>query len=184
MEDDRIIELFFERSEQAIIELSAKYEKLLFSVSNNILINKEDAMECVNDTYLGAWKAIPPQKPNPLTAFLCKIVRNLSLNKYRDKKAGKRNSAFDVSMEELEYCIPSASVEEIWSAKELGIAINRFLATLDKDSRIMFLRRYWFLDSASDIADLFDLNENNVYVKLFRIRKGLKSFLEKEGFHV
>jgi RNA polymerase sigma-70 factor (ECF subfamily) len=184
MEDEKIIELFFERSEEAIMELSAKYEKLLFSVSNNILNNKEDAMECVNDTYLGAWKTIPPQKPNPLTAFICKIVRNLSLKKYRDKKASKRNSTFDVSMEELEYCIPSASVEEIWSAKELGIAIDRFLNTLDKDNRVMFLRRYWFFDSISDISDLFSLTENNVSVKLLRIRKGLRSFLEKEGFHI
>lgn len=184
MEDDRIIELFFERSEQGIMEMASKYGKLLFSISNNILNNKEDAMECVNDTYLGAWKVIPPQKPNPLSAFICKIVRNLSLKKYRHKTAVKRNSSFDESMEELENYIPSSSVEESWSAQQLGIHMDEFLYTLDEDSRVMFVRRYWFSDSIGDIANLFNLSENNVSVKLLRIRKGLKNYLEKEGFYI
>lgn len=184
MEDDKIIELFFGRSEQAIIELSAKYEKLIFSISNNILNNQEDVTECVNDTYLGIWNAIPPCKPNPLTAFVSRIARNLSLKKYRDNRAKKRNSSFDVSMDELGECIAAASVEEVWSAKELGRAIDSFLDTVDADSRIVFLRRYWFSDSIADIAERMGTSQNAVSVRLSRTRKRLKIYLEKEGFQV
>ena len=184
MEDDSIIELFFQRSEEAIPCLAEKYEKLLCHVSSNILNNAEDVKECVNDTYLGVWNTIPPQRPNPFTAFLCKIIRNISLKKYRNLTAKKRNRNLELSIEEFAECIPSSSVEEIWSARELGNLINAFLGKLKEQERTLFMRRYWFSDSIQEIAELTGLKENNVSVKLLRIRKDLKRYLQKEGFRV
>lgn len=181
MEDSRIIELFFERSEQAIIELSAKYGKLFFHVANHILGSREDADECVNDAYLGIWNAIPPHRPNPLRAFACRIVRNVSLKKYRSNSAVKRNSQFDISMEELEDILPSPSVEEIWSARELGRMVAGFLDTLPAADRVMFVRRYWFADSVKELAGCYGLRENTVSVRLSRIRKQLREYLAQEG---
>lgn len=182
MEDDNIIALFFKRSEQAIKELSAKYGKLIFHISHNILNNREDARECENDTYLGVWDAIPPKKPSPLVSFVCRIARNLSLKKRRYNKAKKRDSSFDEAMEELDDCIPVPSAEEEWFAKELGRVVNEFVGTLSEEERIMFLRRYWFSDPVVSIARQFHMSENNVSVKLFRIRVKLKEYLGEEGF--
>lgn len=190
MEDSRIIELFFERSEKAVSELSAKYGKLIFSISHNICKNKEDARECENDTYLSVWNVVPPEKPNPLSAFVCRIARNLSLKKYRYNNASKRNSGFDIAMEELEGCFSGSqndgmqvpSAEDEWQARELGRVINAFVGTLKKEERILFLRRYWFSDSIASIAGWLHMSENNASVKLYRIREKLKDYLEQEGF--
>ncbi len=184
MDDQKIIELFFTRSELAIQSLAAKYEKLLYKISFQILHNDEDAAECINDTYLGVWNAIPPAKPNPLSAFVCKITRNLSLNKYRANTAAKRNTSMDISLEELASAIPTPSVEDEWNAKELGRHINQFLHTLEQENRVLFVRRYWFADSVKDIARDMKMSENLASVRLKRIRKQLKAFLEKEGYVV
>lgn len=184
MEDTKIIELFFARSEMAINVLASKYEKLLYRVALNILNNREDTMECLNDTYLGVWNAIPPHRPNPLSAFVCKITRNLSLKKYRSNTAAKRNNAFDVSLEELEPCIPTPSAESEWDAKELARVIGQFLESLSAENRVLFMRRYWFSDSIEDIANLLHMRGNTVAVRLNRIREQLKKYLEKEGFCV
>lgn len=184
MEDQKIIELFFARSELAIQALAAKYEKLLYKISFHILQDSEDVAECLNDTYLGVWNAIPPARPNPLSAFVCKITRNLSLKKYRANTAAKRDASMDMSLEELEPCIPTPSAEEEWSAKELGRAINRFVDTLDKENRVLFVRRYWFADAVGDIAKDLQISENLASVRLKRIRKQLKKFLEQEGYGV
>jgi RNA polymerase sigma-70 factor (ECF subfamily) len=184
MDDQKIIELFFARSELAIQSLAAKYEKLLHKISFQILHNDEDVAECINDTYLGVWNAIPPERPNPLSAFVCKITRNLSLNKYRANTAEKRNASMDVSLEELEPVIPTPSAEEEWNAKELGKQINLFLHTLEKENRVLFVRRYWFADSVKDIARDMKMSENLASVRLKRIRKQLKSFLEQEGYTI
>lgn len=184
MEDRRIIELFFARSEQAIAELSAKYGKLVRSVCRNILGDEQDVNECENDTYLGIWNAIPPQKPNPLSAFVCRVARNLSLKKYRSNTAEKRDSSLDLSMEELENCLCASSVEEDWSAKELGLAIERFLDMQNLENRVLFVRRYWFCDSVKEIAKRFAISENSASVKLSRIRANLKNYLRKEGFDI
>ena len=184
MEDQKIIELFFDRSEMAIQALSAKYEKLLYKISFHILQDSEDVAECLNDTYLGVWNAIPPARPNPLSAFVCKITRNLSLKKYRANTAAKRDASMDVSLEELEPCIPTPSAEEEWSAQELGRSINRFLHTLDQQNRVIFVRRYWFADSVGDIAGDMRMSENLVSVRLKRVRKQLKKYLEQEGYRV
>lgn len=184
MDDQKIIELFFDRSELAIQSLAAKYEKLLHKISFHILQNDEDVAECINDTYLGGWNAIPPARPNPLSAFVCKITRNLSLNKYRANTAAKRDASMDVSLEELALSIPTPSAEEEWSAQELGRNINRFLNTLELENRVLFVRRYWFADSVGDIAKDLRISENLASVRLGRIRKQLKKFLEQEGYSV
>ncbi len=184
MDDQKIIELFFARSELAIQSLAAKYEKLLHKVSFQILHNDEDVAECINDTYLGVWNAIPPARPNPLSAFVCKITRNLSLNKYRANTATKRDASMDISLEELEPSIATPSAEEEWNAKELGKQINRFLHTLGQENRVLFVRRYWFADSVKDIARDMRISENLASVRLKRIRKQLELFLEKEGYKV
>lgn len=185
LEDSKIIELFFARVEQAIVELSAKYGAVCSRIARNILKNDLDAEECVNDTYLAAWNTIPPQKPNPLRTYIFRIVRNIAITKYHANTSEKRNSYYDVALEELENCFAaSVTVEQEISAKELSVQIDRFLATLDEENQIMFVRRYWYSDSISDIAERFKMSNNNVSVRLSRIRDKLKVHLKKEGFEL
>lgn len=185
MEDSRIIDLFFERSEQAIAELSKKYGAVCNRVAGNILRNSLDVEECVNDAYLGAWNTIPPRRPEPLLAYLCRIVRNLSITRYHTNTAAKRNSFYDAALDELEECLASAkTVETEISAKELSDLLDRFLGTLDRENRIMFVRRYWYSDPVSSIAAAFHMSSNSVSARLSRIRTKLKKFLKKEGYEV
>ena len=151
MEDTAIIRLFQERSQQAIAELSQKYGKLCQSLSRRILNNEEDAKECVNDTWLGVWNSIPPQTPNPLVSYVCRITRNLSVKRLRHNMAAKRK------------------------------VLERFLRELDTGSRVMFVKRYWYAESVAQIAETFGMKENSVSVKLMRLRKKLRKKLEKEG---
>ena len=182
MDDEKIIELFFARSERAIRELDTKYGKVCYSISYNILNNNLDAEECVNDAYLGTWNAIPPQKPNPLLAFVCKIVRNLSIMRHRANTAMKRNSSYDIAMSEIENCIAgSDSVEQELEAKALARIIEQFLDTLTEENRVIFMRRYWFSDSYADIAKVTGLTEKNISVRLTRTRKQMRDYLVKEG---
>ena len=182
MVDEKIIELFFERSEQAIKEVDAKYGRVCQNISYNILFDRMDAEECVNDVYLGAWNAIPPARPNPLLTYLCKIVRNLSLKRYYMKEAIKRNSTYDVAMEELEACLSSPNtVEAEVEAKELARIIESFLDTLSVENRVIFLRRYWFSDTYSDIAQRVGLTEKNVSVRLTRTRSKMREYLLERG---
>lgn len=185
LEDSKIIELFFARIEQAIVELSEKYGTVCNRIARNILKNDLDAEECVNDTYLAAWNTIPPQKPDPLRTYIFRIVRNIAIAKYHSNTSIKRNSYYDVVLEELENClITSATVEQEISAKELSRQIDSFLDTLDKASRVMFVRRYWYSDSISDLAEYFQVSNNNVSVRLSRTRDKLKKYLKKEGFEL
>lgn len=185
MDDDKIIELFFERSEIAISELSKKYGPLCSKIANNILHNSLDVEECVNDTYLGVWNSIPPQKPNPLMAYVCKIARNLAIKKYHSNSAVKRNSNYDISLDELEYCLGSInSVEDDYNMKILAEKIDAFLDNIAPESRVIFMRRYWFSDSISDIADMLSVNNHNVSVRLHRIRENLRKYLMKEGYEL
>ncbi len=182
--DEKIIEMFFERSEQAIRELNNKYGKICHSLSYNIVNNRQDAEECVNDAYLGAWNAIPPARPNPLLTYLCKIVRNISLKLYWRKEADKRNSHYTIAMEEIEACIAAPSTVEVEiQAKELAFIIGEFLDTLTLENRVIFMRRYWFSDSYRDIAQFVGLTEKNISVRLTRIREKMKKYLtEREVF--
>lgn len=182
MEDSRIIQLFFERSEQAIAELSEKYGALCLKLADGILGDRLDAEECVNDAYLAVWNTVPPESPDPLISYLCRIVRNLALKKYHEKTAKKRDSRYDAALDELaEVLAAPASVEDEIEAKETAESIGRFLETLNPKDRILFVRRYWFADGIGELAEDFGLGRHAVSVRLSRIRKSLKKHLLKEG---
>jgi len=180
MDDYQIIRLFFERSEQAITELSRKYGALCFRIARDILNDHQDAEECVNDAYLGAWNSIPPQSPDPLRAYICRIVRNHALKKLRANTTLKRGSQFEVSLDELANCIPDNALDEQLAASELSAQIDAFLSALPRDDRVMFVKRYWFSESLSEIADAFHITENNVSVRLSRIRRKLHQYLDRK----
>ena len=184
MDDKQIIRLFFERSEQAITELSQKYGDLCMKIARRILNDHQDAEECVNDAYLGAWNSIPPQSPDPLRSYICRIVRNRSLKKLRTNSAIKRGSQFEVSLSELEDCIPDNSMDEQLSISELSAQINAFLAALPRNDRLMFVKRYWFSESISELADAFGITENNVSVRLSRIRGKLHQYLDRKEANI
>lgn len=182
MEDSRIIDLFFERSEEAINALDKKYGGLCYRLSHQILNNRLDAEECVNDAYLGMWNTIPPERPNPLRAFLCKIVRNLSLKRYHANTAAKRNSTYDVAMAEVEGVLASPdTVEGEIEAKELARELEQFLDRLTSENRVLFLRRYWFADTYEEIGKQMGMTQKNVSVRLARLRKQLREYLAERG---
>ena len=184
IEDEKIIDLFFNRSEKAIQELDIKYGKVCHKLSYNILNNKQDAEECVNDAYLGAWNAIPPTRPNPLLSYIVKIVRNISLKIYWRKEAAKRSGHYKIALEEIEgYIADQKTVEDEIEARELARIIEEFLDTLTVENRVIFMRRYWFADSYKDIAELVGISEKNISVRLTRIREKMKKYLiEREVF--
>jgi len=183
MEDHLIIDLFWERSETALTETAFKYGKYCKSVANNILHNDEDVDECVNDAYMSLWNSIPPQKPASLRAYVAKITRNLSLNRYKHKNALKRNSGeMDLIFDELEECIPSMSgTEAECEMKMLTEHISAFIKTLSKEKQIVFVRRYWYSDSIHAISTGLRISESTVKSILFRCREKLKNHLEREG---
>lgn len=185
MEDSQIIELYWQRSENAIAETSNKYGKLVRKIALNIVGNFSDAEECENDTYVSTWNAIPPTRPNILSAFLGKIARNIALNRYEYNKAQKRNSEFDLVLSELEECIASKSTVE--DAVEEGVVatmLDEFLEGLKKETRIIFVRRYWYSDSVKDIAKRMQISESKVKTVLFRTRKELQDYLAERGVFV
>ena len=182
MDDKKIIALFFQRAWTAIAALQKKYGALLQSVAANILADRRDAQECVNDTYMAVWNNIPPENPDPLCAYVCRITRNIALKRHRDAHAQKRNSQYDLSLDELAECLADRSLEETMDARELGRAIDAFLRTLSAENRIIFLRRHWFGDSVKDIAFSFAMSESAVSVRLHRTRSQLQAYLTQEGY--
>ena len=183
MEDTKIIDLFWARQETAIVETDRKYGNYCRSIAMHILSNQEDTEECVNDTWMKAWECMPPQRPDILSAFLGKITRNLSISRYRMTHAKKRGSGeMDLLLNELEECLPSAqSVEQEVESRETAQAINRFLYGIERESRNIFIRRYFYADSVKEIAERFEISESKVKSQLFRMRNRLKEHLEKEG---
>lgn len=183
MEDKDIIRLYFERSEDAISETALKYSGLLSRIAYGILRSREDAEECVNDTYMKAWNSIPPGNPKRLSAFLGKITRNLSLNRYEQMTALKRGGGSrELALEELEECVPApGNVQSEAEDAELAELINSFLDRCTKESRIIFMRRYWYFCTVSEIAEDMHLGESKVKMSLHRTRKKLKQFLERKG---
>ena len=181
MEDRHILKLLFARAEGAIEALASKYGKLLLRICTNITADPRDGEECVSDTYLALWNAIPPAKPDPLSAYVYKTGRNVALKRRRSSLAQKR-SAYEVSLEELADCLPDHSAAQLLDARELGRAIDRFLDTLSQQNRVIFLRRYWFGDSVMDLANAQALTPNALTVRLSRLRAQLKDYLIKEGF--
>ena len=184
IDDEKIIEMFFERSEQGIRELDNKYGKVCHNLSYNIVNSRQDAEECVNDAYLGVWNTIPPTRPNPLLSYIAKIVRNISLKSYWRKEADKRSGQYTIALQEIEGCIAAPkTVEDEIEARELARIIENFLDTLTVENRVIFMRRYWFAESYKDIAEFVGLTEKNISVRLTRIREKMKKYLiEREVF--
>ena len=183
MEDTEIIALYWARDERAVSETAEKYGRYCHSVAYRILQNKEDSEECVNDTYTGAWNAIPPHRPELFSAFLAKITRRISLNRLRSETTERRGGGqYTVTLEELTECIPSSlSAEDTLETHELTRIINKFLDGLSTDERRVFLCRYWYLDPIKDIAKRFSFGESKVKMMLKRTREKLLIHLEKEG---
>ena len=183
MEDERIVKLYLDRDESAISESEAKYGIYCHTIAYNILNSHEDSDECVNDTWQGAWNAIPPEKPTRLRAFLGRITRNIAIDRYRYGNAQKRACETDAVIDEFWECIPSesASVEDGIMLKQ---AIYSFLSSLDTRTRVIFMRRYWYSMSVKDIASGMGISESHVSVILHRTRRKFKVHLTKEGVFV
>ena len=184
LEDPGIIALYWERNEDAIHQTDLAYGKRLHTLADRIVRNYEDAQECVNDTYLKAWDTIPPQRPNYFFAYLAKICRNFALGVLEWKSAAKRSGEVYSLSQEMERCIPDPSGQRKMEAQELGELLNLFLAGLNSESRVIFLRRYWFLDTIEEIADRCGITQSKVKTQLHRTRAKLRVFLEKEGIVV
>ena len=182
MEDKKIVGLLFARAENAISELSARFGKQLHRIAYNILGNPADAEECTNDTYLALWNAIPPVSPDPLAPYVYRTGRNTALKRFRRDTAQKRDNRYDISLEELNGCLPGGDLEQEMDARELGRTMDRYLESNTRENRYMFIRRYWYGDSVGEIAKALHMKENAVSVRLNRIRAGLKEYLEKEGY--
>lgn len=182
MDDPKILELLWHRTEGAIDALAAKFGRRLHTTAMNILGDSRDAEEAVNDTYLAIWDAIPPARPDPLCAYVYKVGRNSALKLLRSRTAQKRSSGYALSLEELAQVLPAGTLEEQLDARALGQAIDQFLNTLDTNDRVLFLRRYWFGDSVSALAVQRYMTPGAVSVRLHRIRTKLKDYLYKEGF--
>jgi len=183
LDDNEILSLYFTRAESAVVETAKKYGNYCFAIAKKILNSNQDAEECVNDTYFRAWNAIPPDRPTFLQAFLGKITRNLSFNKYKQNRTAKRGGG-DIALllSELEDCVPSSiGVEAQYESNLTAVVINDCLLTMDKESRIVFVRRYYYADSIKDIAARFEMSESKVKSMLFRARNKLREHLEKEG---
>lgn len=184
MEDSQIIDLFWKRNEVAIQETDIIYGGRLHALANNILHNWEDAEEIVNDTYMKAWNIIPPQRPNYFFAFLASICRHLSFHKLDWKTAAKRSAEIVSLSEEMALCLPDEAWERKISGRELGCIINTFLESLHKESRLIFLRRYWFMDTIAEIATRYSIGESKVKMQLSRTRNMLYIYLKKEGISI
>ncbi len=180
MNDQDIIALYLARDEAAIRETDAAHGRHCMSISMGILGNRSDAEECVNDTYLRAWNTIPPAHPTSLRAYLACIVRNLSISRYRERHRQKRNADLEVSLSELEACIPMREDQ----ANELLPLLERFLRAEDASDRRLFVGRYWHNYSPKILAEANGLSKNAVNLRLMRMRERLKEFLEKEGYHL
>lgn len=186
MEDNEIIQLYWARDQMAIEHTARKYGSYCRAIAKNILGNAEDAEECVNDTYMSAWSAIPPQRPKLLSAFIVKITRNISFNKYRMKRADKRGGGeIPAILDELSECVSgSDNIEEKIEYKELVKAVNDFLGTLSSDKRNIFVRRYWYSDSVANIAKRYEMKENAVSMLLGRLRIKLREYITARGFDI
>lgn len=184
MDDLQIVELYWQRNESAITETDSKYGAYCFAIAHNILHNKEDSDECINDTWLNAWNAMPPHRPGRLRMFLAKITRNLSFNRYHASRAEKRGGGeLPLVLEELAECLASETdVENDLVLKELGECIRLFVRALPERDASVFLRRYFFTEPVWEIAKRYGMTENHVMVILHRIRKKLKAHLIKEGY--
>ncbi len=186
LEDTQIIELFFDRNEEALTRSTEKYGGLCLSIAQRILSNRQDSEECVNDTWYGAWKAIPPAKPLSLSAFFSRITRNLAVDKLRRRTAEKRGSGeYTAALSELDECIPAAvNIERQFEAAQTAGVINRWLSGLSNEKKAVFILRYFYLCSIADIAGRLDISVSKTASVLHRERIELRKALEKEGITI
>ena len=184
MNDEQIVSLYWAREEDAIRETEKKYDRYLTKIAYNILNNPEDSRESVNDTYLAAWESMPPHRPSVLSAYLAKLTRRISIDLFRYRTRDKRlGSEYAISLSELGDCVSGGNTtEEIVNLKLLADAIGIYLRTQSPEARTAFLGRYYFLDSVREVAAYLGISESKCKTLLFRTRKGLKAYLEKEGF--
>ena len=184
MEDAQIINLFWQRNEQAVKETDIAYGRKLFVLSNRILNNREDAEESVSDTYMETWKTIPPKRPKYFFAYLASLCRNISFNRLDWVMAAKRNGEIVSLTQEMENCIPDKLREREMDSRQIRQILESFLEGLPKESRLIFLRRYLYVDTVAEIAARYGISESKVKTQLHRTRKKLHSCLEKEGIYV
>ena len=184
MTDSQIIALFWERNEDAIRETDAVYGRKLYAISDKILRSEQDAEESVSDTYMRAWETIPPKKPDYFFAYLAKICRNCSLSRLQWNSAAKRNADVISLTQEMENCIPDRAYERKPDGEEIGRVLNVFLDSISLESRLIFMRRYWYADSILEIAARYNISQSKVKTQLHRTRSKLQLFLEKEGIRV
>lgn len=185
MDDIAIIQMYNNRDQNAISETNKKYGSYCFIIANNILENKEDSEECVNDTWLRTWNSIPPKNPSRFRIFLAKITRNLSFDKYRSSNRKKRSGELLYILDELSECVSGGNTtDNEVNMMLLGESLNKFLKSLSDRDRGIFLRRYFYAESVTAIAERYDISANNVSAVLSRTRIKLKAYLIKEGFEV
>lgn len=184
MKDETILDLYFSRNEDAIAETDAAYGRSLRSLSNRILENPEDSEESVNDTYLKAWNTIPPQRPSHFFGYLAKICRYISMDRLDWRSAAKRKATVVSLTQEMELCIPDKRRDAEMQSRELGRILNSFLGTLPQETRLIFLRRYWYVDTVGEIAARYAVSESKVKTTLHRTRKKLSDYLAQEGIAV
>ena len=184
MDEKTILELLWNRAESAIAALQKSFGKGLYRLAMNILGSHPDAEETVSDTYFALWNSIPPQHPEPLAPYVYRTGRNLSLKRLRSNTAVKRDDRYDLCLEELSESLSGGSMDDAMDAKELGLAIDRFLNTQAKENRVLFVRRYWFGDSVSELAKRFGMTAGSVSTRLSRVRSSLKEYLMKEEIYL
>lgn len=185
MEDEQIIELYFQRNEKAVEETQKKYGSYCFRIAKNILVILEDAEECVNDTWNLTWNKIPPVIPVSLKAFLGKLVRDISLSRYRANHAQKRYRGIEVMFDELEECIPSGfDVAQNFDEHQLSEIINSWLSGLSKEDRVLFIKRYYYGDSVKALAKMYGCTENQMAQRMLKLRRNLKLFLFAKGVKI
>lgn len=184
MDDKEILNLFFNRSEEAITETIKKYGNYCMKIALNILNNVSDSEECLNDTWLGLWNSVPPEKPDPLKVYIGRICRNISLKKYKYNNAAKRNKEMNLILTEIDEYIPGCAEYDDYEFDRIIELINEFLLLLSKENRIIFIRRYWYADKIKEIAETLNISENNVKGKLYKTRNKLKNHLIKKGVNI
>ena len=184
MEDAKIIDLYFARNEDAICQTDAAYGRKLYCLADRILHDPQDSEESVSDTYMKAWETIPPKRPVHFFAYLAKICRHFALGRLDWKKAAKRNAEVVSLTSEMELCIPDERREVQLEAKELGRILDAFLRTLSPENRMVFMRRYWYVDTIAEIAVRYGISESAVNMRLNRTRAKLCTYLEQEGIKV
>lgn len=184
MDDKKILQLLLSRAESAIEALAKKFGQGLLRLARNIVGTEEDAKECVNDTYLALWNAIPPAQPDPLSAYTYRTGRNIALKRHRSNTSQKRDGRYDLSLDELAGCVADRSAADTLDAKILGSAISAFLDSQTKENQVLFLRRYWFGDSVREAAKALGLAENAANVRLSRMRSKLRDHLIEEGYYL